>query len=124
MAIYPGNQSFKVKSGGTWRTVFQWKADGVPVDMTNWSAKMQIRKAVGSPIIVTPTFIMVDATVGKFSFVMSSAVTDAIVKGTYKYDMFLYRTDQGTDLNTVEVIPMLEGTFTFTENITEPPAYV
>lgn len=69
----------------------------VPVDLTGYSAKMQVRKAPGSPVILelsnTNTFITFDALNGVINLLVPASITANLAAGIYKYDLDL--TDAG-----------------------------
>jgi hypothetical protein len=65
----------------------------VPVDLTGFSAKMQVRKNTGSPVIIelstTNGRITIDAANGKITLSLSATDTAALASGMYKYDLDL-----------------------------------
>lgn len=44
--------NLKIKQGSTFREAFNWLAAGAPVNLTGWSARMQIRTEHDSPVVI------------------------------------------------------------------------
>lgn len=68
----------------------------LPVDLTGYTAKMQIRKSPGAPVILeissTNGRLTFDRPNGLINLVVPASVTAALPAGIYKYDLDL--TDQ------------------------------
>jgi hypothetical protein len=46
------NLNLEVEQGATFRKRLTWKAAGVPVDLTGYSARMQVRADYGAPLLL------------------------------------------------------------------------
>jgi len=86
-----------------------------PVDLTGFSAKMQVRKDVGSSLIIELSTannrITFDSLNGKIILKISASDTSALVPGSYKYDLEL-TTPEGF------VISFIYGSFDIIGRIT------
>lgn len=49
------NRDISINEGADWSMRLTWKADGDPVDLTGFTAKMQLRKTYGTPVLVELT---------------------------------------------------------------------
>jgi len=87
----------------------------IPVSLTGYQAKMQVRKTPGSPVILElstlNTYITLDQTNGLINLVVPASVTSSLVPGLYKYDLDL------TDSNGF-VSRFVEGLFEIVAGIT------
>jgi hypothetical protein len=88
----------------------------VVVDITNYTAKMQVRKDAGKPLIVelstTNGRIIIDGPNGKISLLIPASITETLPPGIYKYDLELIN-------NTGFVTRFIEGIFEIVGQITE-----
>jgi len=87
----PAQADLCLPQGQTWDTTFIWEADGTPVDLSGYTARMMLRttaeapsptvslSTVGSTISVT--------TAGQIILNYSAASSSAITAGTYLYDL-------------------------------------
>lgn len=76
----PAKRKLKLQQGKTLRKPYQWKAGGVPVDLTGWKARLQIRPEVRSEQVLADLTtenggIIIDPLQGKFTLFMSDADT-------------------------------------------------
>jgi hypothetical protein len=90
--------------------------DGPPIDITGWTWEMQVRKRTDDPAILTLTsdgngIDIIDATNGIIEINVSSADTEALEPGTYKYDLEYTATG--------ETVRLLEGDVEITAQITQ-----
>lgn len=72
--------------------------EAAPVDIRGWTAKMQIRKTVGSPVIIELTDtnggIEIENDVnGNFTINITDVQSAPLNDGPYMYDLFLTRPD-------------------------------
>lgn len=93
-----------------------WKdANETPINLTGYTARMDIKKDVNSSAIITLTTengrITLGGAAGTIALTIVSADTDALPVGNYKYDMELV-SGSGT------VTRLLEGSVSVKENIT------
>lgn len=89
-----GQSNFTIKQGATFRKPFQWIADGVPVDMTGWTARMQIREEVDSEIVISELTtenggITIDPLQGKIDLYLSPEQTSQLNFESAVYDIEL-----------------------------------
>jgi hypothetical protein len=98
------------------RLTMQESETGPPIDITGWTWEMQIRKRVDDPAILTLTsdgngIDLIDETNGIIEINVSSADTEALEPGTYKYDLEY--------TNGTETVRLLEGDVEITAQITK-----
>lgn len=84
----------KIEQGATLRQPFEWKAGGVPVNLTGWTGRMQIRPDVASSsVYATLTTanggISINGPAGTFSIYMTASQTAALSFDTAVYDLEL-----------------------------------
>jgi hypothetical protein len=107
----------KVYQGSTWTLAPQWKIDGTYVDVTGYTATMDVKNSATSEttIVVLSTDngrITVGTTDGKFTLNLSAATTTGLAAGNYVYDL------EVTAPGGVVVTRLLEGGFTVYEGVT------
>ncbi|MDA8319686.1 MAG: hypothetical protein M0030_07750 [Actinomycetota bacterium] len=89
----PGSWDFTVVQGATFDQTLTWKYNGSPVDLTGWSAHMQIRSVPGgllySDLTVTGGQITLGGTLGTIRLVLDAAVTAAFTWDSGYYDLML-----------------------------------
>lgn len=88
------NQTLNVKAGATYTAIFTVKEDAVtPLDITGWTAEMQVRAAVGAPTAEL-TFstsngsLVIDGPNGTVTLVIDPADTNGIA--TYTGGRIMY----------------------------------
>lgn len=90
---YPAKYRFECRQGSTFRRVFTWEVDEEPVDLTGWTARMEVRSKVESPDValdVTPYVQpgpVEDA--GEIEFNIPADVLADVPAGRYVYDLEL-----------------------------------
>ncbi len=80
-----------LEQGASWDTQIVWEADGTPVDLTGWTARMMLRTTAeaASPTVSLSTAMstmtaLSNGTIGlSYSAISSAAITAA----TYLYDL-------------------------------------
>ena len=107
----------KIEQGATFRQSFNWAANGSPVNLTGYTARMQMRDPIGSPIIIHELttenggITFSDVLAGKIELFISDADTSA-----FKFDSCVY------DLEMIapnsDVIRLLEGEITLSKEVT------
>lgn len=115
----------EIIQGATWRRIFYVEQPAtdpddpdVPVDITGWTFRAQIRKkADKDPYVIDlnmgEEITILDAENGEFQINIHYLVTSAFPKGNYVWDLFvLYPND--------EADRMWYGDVTLVPNITEP----
>lgn len=110
----PGRYNYRITQGDTFQNVPVWKIGGTPVNVTGYSAKMQVRKAVGGTVLIELSSangrITVGTTDGSFTFYISPADTAALQAGEWVYD-FDVTAPNGT------VTTLLQGGFVVTPQV-------
>jgi hypothetical protein len=112
----PGRYNMKVYQGSTWTLAPQWKIDGTYVNVTGYTANMDVKNSATSEttIVVLSTDngrITVGTTDGKFTLNLSAATTTGLAAGNYVYDLEVTSPDS-------TVTRLLEGGFTVYEGVT------
>lgn len=93
-----GCQGTPLEVGATFSQQLVWSAEtptgsGVflPVNITGYSAKMQIRKSPGAPLILEVStvngYITLTPLLGILNIVVPATVTASLASGLYKYDL-------------------------------------
>ena len=72
-----------------------------PVDIRGWTAKMQIRRAIGQPVVIelteTSGIEIEPAPNGIFTIAITKAQTMLLTAESYMYDLFFTRPDNTTE---------------------------
>ena len=124
-SMKPQRFDFEVYQGDTFQFDLILKAGDVPVDLTGWTVKAQIKNYGDNTLAATPaldTTIAADPTLGKIVIKLSDTgtsalaptaiATDGMAVGEYKYDV------QATD-SYGNVRTFIGGKITVTEDVTE-----
>ena len=102
------------KQGSTFTRTITWSQDGIPVNVTGYTAAMQVRSSYTSPTAVVSLTngdgISLGGTAGTIEITISAVDTAGIPAGNYVYDLEL--TSGGT------VTRLLEGQFIVTPEVT------
>jgi hypothetical protein len=113
--VKPGRYNYRIVQGDTFKNTPVWKVNSVPINVTGYSALMQIRKAVGGTVLATLTSandsIVVGTVDGSFTLYMSPATTSALQTGEWVYDLQV--TAPGGTVTT-----LLQGGFVITAQVT------
>lgn len=124
MTIKPGYRELKVYQGATFIEVVKWSADGEPVNLTGYYARMQAREDFDSP---TPFIdlttgnggIVLDEDTGTITLKMAATATAAIdidgCKGFYNLEL-VGPTPEGED--EAPVYRILEGPIYVSKEVT------
>ena len=87
----PAQVDLALPQGQTWDTEFLWEADGDPVNLTGWTARMMLRATAeaASPTVSlsTATSTMTALCTGVIGLSYSAISSAAITAATYLYDM-------------------------------------
>jgi meiotically up-regulated gene 157 (Mug157) protein len=87
----PAEVDLCLPQGQTWDTSIVWEADGAPVDLTNYIARMMLRTSVdaASPTVSlsTATSTMTALSNGTIGLSYSAISSAAITAATYLYDL-------------------------------------
>jgi tRNA threonylcarbamoyladenosine modification (KEOPS) complex Pcc1 subunit len=112
----PGRYNLTVYKGTTFELKPVWKIGGVPVNLGDYSANMQVRAATDTAVIVelsTSTGgATIDAADGRINLYISATNTSALTAGTYQYDLNLTNNSNGT------VYKILQGAFIINASVT------
>lgn len=99
-----------VFQGATWDLSLSWTVDDPPgpVDLTGWSAAMQIRPTAGSDDVVVELTtgngrIVLGGEAGTVALSMEADATELLQPGAYVYDLELYAGQGG------QVTRLLQG---------------
>lgn len=92
MKTLPVKHDLVIQQGGTFHPVFVWKPEGVPADLTNCTARMQIRPASGSNVVQLELTtenggIMLNDPLGSINLYISAEDTAAIQWVIGYYDL-------------------------------------
>jgi len=87
----PAEVDLCLPQGQTWDTSVVWEADGEPVNLTGWSARMMLRTSAeaASPTVSlsTATNTMTALSNGTIGLSYSAISSAAITSATYLYDL-------------------------------------
>jgi hypothetical protein len=87
----PAQVDLALPQGQTWDTEFLWEADGDPVNLTGWTARMMLRATAeaASPTVSlsTATSTMTALSTGVIGLSYSAISSAAITAATYLYDL-------------------------------------
>jgi len=118
--MQPGRLDLTLYQGSTKNIQIQWKGGdpSVPIDITGYKARMQIRKRVSDSVVIdsltteNSRIAITDAALGKLELRFPAAVTSAIAICTGVYDLELVAPDN------VTVYRILEGSVSFSLEVT------
>lgn len=113
--INPGVYDLVCPQGVTFDKQFTWTVGGVPVNLTGYTAALQVRSGwdASEPLISLATGgqgIVLGGTAGTIDVAIAATVTDGLEPGSYAYDLELY---EGSD-----VVRLLQGAFNVTGGVT------
>ncbi len=109
-----GTYNIYIEQGATYDQTFTWTINGNPVNVTGYTARMQLRSAVASPTVVFD--VLVDGTftlggaAGTIRVQITAAKTTLIAAGSYVYDLEL--------VNGAVVTRLLSGAVTVSPEVT------
>lgn len=111
----PGTLNLDVPQGATFERVLTWKLDATPVDLTGYTAAMQVRPTAPSAVVLLDldsagNGITLGGAAGTIQILIDATTTGALAPGTFVYDLEL--TD-GTN-----VTRLVQGKFTVTAEVT------
>jgi hypothetical protein len=101
-----------VKRGDTWNLVFVWKNDNTPIDLSDCTAKMQIRhKRTGVVLaeVTTTSGITITGPEGRVNVSFPTTATSTVEAGVHETDLQITFTTSGEvqSSDTLE-IPVVE----------------
>ena len=114
----PGRYNITVYQGTTFQLSPQWLIDNLPVNLTGYSATMQVRKFTSSPTpLVTAStsngLIAINAAQGQIAISIPAATTATWPADNYMYDLNLTAPDG------VTVYKILTGTFVVAASVVQ-----
>lgn len=112
----PGRYNFTCPQGSTLRTLLTYKLDNTPVDITGYSARLQVRETYESDeYIVNLTNlnggITLGGSAGTIELYISASTTTNFISGDHVYDLELINPS-------FEVTRLIEGRFNVTKEVT------
>jgi hypothetical protein len=111
----PGLVNFVCPQGSTFRRTLTYSLDNVPIDLSGYSSRLQVRQAYYSedPIIslVSGSGITVGGSAGTIDILISASVTSNFPTGTHVYDLEIVSPSNLVDR-------LIEGTFNVTPEVT------
>jgi hypothetical protein len=89
----PGDLTLRMFQGATFRYALTWLEDDVPKDLTNYTARMQVRSTYDSPTTIldidTDDGITLGGAAGTIELEVAATTTEDIKPGLYVYDLEL-----------------------------------
>lgn len=111
----PGRYNYRVTQGDTFQNTPVWKINSVPVNVTGYTARMQVRKSVGGTVLIELSSsngrITVGTTDGSFALYISPTDTAAMQAGQWVFDLDVTAPD-------ATVTTLLLGGFTVDPQVT------
>lgn len=112
----PGRYNYRIVQGDTFQNTPVWKIASVPVNVTGYTSKLQVKVAANATTNVLELStenggITVGGTNGMFTFYMSPTDTAALTPGNYVYDW------QVTAANGTQTT-LMAGAFVITPQVT------
>jgi hypothetical protein len=112
--INPGTYNIVCPQGATWDRTFSTTLGGTAIDLTGYTAAMQVRDAADSATALislsSGSGIVLGGTAGTLQVTIASSVTAGVAAGSYSYDLELYSGSETTRL--------LQGAFNVTAGVT------
>ena len=116
MSDYPVAVNLVTRAGASRDLSLTWTEGGEPVDLSGWSARLQVRSSASSPTALitldSPGGILLGSD-GTIWAGLTSAHTGSLNAGTYRYDL---RLDDGAG----SVVYLVEGALKVKEPVTKP----
>jgi len=104
-----------VRQGSTLKRHFTWRVAGEPVDLTGWSARMDIRESADADTTIiaanTDNYITLGGDDGTILLSIPATVMEGVEQGRYVYDLEMVSPDQ-------EVTAIIAGQFVVTAEVT------
>lgn len=113
----PGRANFTCYQGTTFSEAPVWKINGVPVNLTDFTAKMQVRTSPDDPSVLVELStangrITIDGAAGRILLSLDKTTTAGLAVGQYVYDLKLTAPD-GTATR------LLQGGFVVSVQVTQ-----
>jgi hypothetical protein len=114
--VNPGRYNITVYRGTTFQLSPVWKVNNLPVDLTGYTALMQVRQFTDSSVTVELSTsngkIVITPALGQIALTLTAAQTTAISANNYLYDLNL-TSPSGN------VYKILQGAFTVVNSVTQ-----
>lgn len=91
MLDYPADYRFEIRQGSTVRRNFALSIDDAPVNLTGYTARMQVRDRPESDSVIlnaTP-YITLGGTAGDIDIDIPASITEDLPAGRFSYDLEL-----------------------------------
>lgn len=115
---FDGNQAPRCEKGATFEFPFEWEdGEGVLIDLSGYTAKMQVRDGKENIIIelsMENERIFLDSAQTLMTLYISGSDTGLLHEGRYSYDLFLY--DENSSPS--KAIKLLKGVFEVEASVT------
>lgn len=112
--INPGSYNFTLYQGADWDRTFTVTQGGTALNLTGYTAAMQVREAADSTAtllsLTSGSGITLGGTAGSVAVVITSAQSSAIASGSYAYDLEL--------ISGAQVTRLLQGAVNVSGNVT------
>ena len=114
--MQPGKVNFKTPQGSTFTRTLVYKVDGTAVDLTGYTARMQVRKSVtDSTVLLSLTTdnstIVITGATGTVTLTVPATTMAAVAAGSWVYDLEIV---SGGSV----VTRLIEGKFVVTPEVT------
>ena len=114
MTQQPGSLDLRMYQGATWQYELTWLEDDVPVDLTSYTARLQVREFVNSDSTIldidTDSEIVLGGAAGTITMTVAASVTTNIEPGFFVYDLEM--------ITGATVTRLIQGAFIVTPEIT------
>jgi hypothetical protein len=111
----PGLVNFVCPQGSTFRRTLTYTLDNLPIDLSGYSSRLQVRQAYYSddPIVslVSGSGITIGGSAGTIDLFISASTTSNFPTGTHVYDLEIVSPSNIVDR-------LIEGTFNVTPEVT------
>ena len=114
MAVLTRTYNTTMGQGTTWELIVEISFDGTPMNLTDYTARMQMKNSYQSAAVLTLDSgdeIVIDPLIGKLTITVPEPVTAKLNAATYVYDLIII---SSTDV----VTRVLEGKITVTPRVT------
>jgi hypothetical protein len=112
--INPGSYNFTLYQGADWDRTFTVTQGGTALNLTGYTAAMQVREAADSTAtllsLTSGSGITLGGTAGSVAVVITSAQSSAMASGSYAYDLEL--------ISGAQVTRLLQGAVNVSGNVT------